>query len=243
MSARLALPAGWPSGRASSACPWRLVSPKGDLLLFACAKRSRQEKAHPGIRAAAEAAVPVRRIVLGVGVMPHPCGTTPEAGVLPGSPLRSNLQPALLQGPRKEGGRYRAQHLECADAQSEERAPQVKAAASFEFLVSEANAFASGAPAGAPAWRPGAGDASPWMAKRAMRGRMPLQRDPEHVRRAGCRASARPQMPGCAFFGLPFFAQAKKGNSPLGETNLRSPAEPARPQGRQPRSAAKGAQP
>jgi hypothetical protein len=241
MSARLALPTWRPRGRSGVVDLCRFVSPKGDLLLFACEKRSRQEKAHPGIRAAAEAAVPARRIVLGVGVMPHPCGTTPEPGVLPGSPLRSNLRAALLQGGRKTRGRD-SSHPECVDVpiETEESLTQVSAS---KVLVSAANAFASGAPAGAPVRWPGAGDASPWMAKRAMRGRMPLQRGPEHVRRAGRRASARPRMPGCAFFGLPFFAQAKKGNSPLGETTLQTLPQPKRPHARRAGPDATGAQP
>ena len=52
-------------------------------------------------------------------------------------------------------------------------------------------------------------------------GREPVLRELREQLRAGTAASAAARKPGCAFFGFPFFAQAKKGNSPIkGETKL-----------------------
>jgi len=68
------------------------------LLLFACAKRSNQEKAHPG-----EApATPVPEIddVLGVGRTRRPVSFRPPLAILASGPLRAPPISALLKGPR-----------------------------------------------------------------------------------------------------------------------------------------------
>ncbi|VXB97352.1 hypothetical protein PSEUDO8AS_40343 [Pseudomonas sp. 8AS] len=105
----------------------------GDSLFFVCAKKSKQKKAHPGIRPCASLRVPSFRCHSGgrltraipgpLSLSPHPCGSspcaTPPLGLLTGTRAPSCLMALscryadLVSTPANHGTAYNTLLVHC----------------------------------------------------------------------------------------------------------------------------------
>ncbi|SEQ95867.1 hypothetical protein SAMN04488038_1135 [Solimonas aquatica] len=166
-----------------------------DLLLFACAKRSKQEKAHPGSGARCAGAFAVQRAR---GRCRHAILAWLQLSrtSMSGSPLRSPHSSAPETGtPKSKATATAASSDKRRCAAAFDLPPLCLAPSSAASAVGESNRkFDSVA-------------AAPWMA------RLQRPRAREQRRLPAPRQRRRMRGVGCAFFWLLFFAQAKKSSS------------------------------